>query len=111
MTFAIILATNINNRFRIQHSKIRIINIGNQRVKESNRIARTVENLRGIGYGVEETEDGVLLQGVPEYREGREGVVKFVTDGDHRLAMSMGVLGVWLTQYYQGKVQVVIDSK
>lgn len=58
------------------------------RVKESDRIAAVVSNLRAIGVSAEELEDGLVVQGSDAPLRGR-----VVTHGDHRLAMAFGVLG------------------
>jgi 3-phosphoshikimate 1-carboxyvinyltransferase len=57
------------------------------RVKESDRIATVVENLRAIGADAEETSDGFIVRGK---RTPLRGLVR--THGDHRVAMSFGVL-------------------
>jgi 3-phosphoshikimate 1-carboxyvinyltransferase len=57
------------------------------RVKESDRIAAVVANLRALGVEVEERDDGMLVRGS---REPLVGQVQ--THGDHRLAMAFGVL-------------------
>ena len=58
------------------------------RVKESDRIAAVVSNLRGIGVDVDEAPDGMRIRGT---REPLAGEVQ--THADHRLAMAFGVLG------------------
>jgi 3-phosphoshikimate 1-carboxyvinyltransferase len=58
------------------------------RVKESDRIAVTVANLRAIGATAEELPDGMRIQGSAGPLRGR-----VVTHGDHRLAMAFGILG------------------
>lgn len=58
------------------------------RVKESDRIAAVVANLRAIGADASELEDGMRIVGS---RRPLRGAV--ATHGDHRLAMSFGVLG------------------
>ncbi len=57
------------------------------RVKESDRIATVVQNLRAIGVDAEERPDGFIIR--PGHGKLR-GVVK--TEGDHRIAMSFGIL-------------------
>lgn len=57
------------------------------RVKESDRIATVVQNLRAIGARAEETSDGFSVQGS---RAPLSGLVR--THGDHRVAMAFGVL-------------------
>ena len=58
------------------------------RVKESDRIAAVVENLRAVGVEAREFPDGLAVI-------GRQGPLRgqVTTRGDHRLAMAFGVLG------------------
>ncbi len=58
------------------------------RVKETDRIRALVENLRSLGVGAEELEDGLEVEGTQ--RPLRGTVQSF---GDHRVAMAFGVLG------------------
>lgn len=58
------------------------------RVKESDRIATVVSNLRAIGVDAEELPDGLRVVGSDKPLSGR-----IVTRGDHRIAMAFGVLG------------------
>ena len=58
------------------------------RVKESDRIAAVVANLRALGVVAEELPDGLVVTGGRGPLRGR-----VVTHGDHRLAMAFGVLG------------------
>jgi 3-phosphoshikimate 1-carboxyvinyltransferase len=58
------------------------------RVKESDRIAAVVSNLRAIGVEATEFADGLTVVGRPGPLVGR-----VITHGDHRLAMAFGVLG------------------
>jgi 3-phosphoshikimate 1-carboxyvinyltransferase len=58
------------------------------RVKESDRIARVVAGLRGLGVEVEERPDGMVIQGgVPR------GPAVVDATGDHRIAMAFAVAG------------------
>ncbi len=59
------------------------------RVKESDRIAAIVGNLRAVGAEAEELPDGFVVQGA-----GRRSFTgRVTTHGDHRIAMAFGVLG------------------
>jgi 3-phosphoshikimate 1-carboxyvinyltransferase len=58
------------------------------RVKESDRIATVVANLRRIGADAEELEDGFRIRGHDRPLTGR-----IETLGDHRIAMAFGILG------------------
>jgi 3-phosphoshikimate 1-carboxyvinyltransferase len=58
------------------------------RVKESDRIAAVVQNLRAVGADADELPDGLRVRGGTK---SLGGAVR--THGDHRLAMAFGVLG------------------
>lgn len=58
------------------------------RLKESDRIAMVVSNLRAIGVAAEEAPDGLTVSGSDRPLEGRVRTL-----GDHRIAMAFGVLG------------------
>jgi 3-phosphoshikimate 1-carboxyvinyltransferase len=66
----------------------RITGANELRVKESDRIAAVVSNLRAIGADAEELADGMVIRGSDRPLRGR-----IVTHGDHRLAMAFGILG------------------
>jgi 3-phosphoshikimate 1-carboxyvinyltransferase len=74
------LATRANGETRIQGAH-------ELRVKESDRIATVVANLRALGAEVEEHSDGMTVIGTTAPLRGR-----VVTRGDHRIAMAFGVL-------------------
>lgn len=59
------------------------------KVKESNRIARTVELLQSLGAAAEETDDGMVIRG-PSVLQGTEAS-SFL---DHRLALFLAVAGL-----------------
>lgn len=66
----------------------RIRDAGELRVKESDRIAALVTNLRALGVEVEEFDDGLAVQGSAAPLRGRVQAFR-----DHRIAMAFGVLG------------------
>lgn len=73
--------------FACANGKSLVKNAGELRVKESDRIASVVNNLRLCGILVEEFEDGYEVSG---------GVLKSATInsfGDHRIAMSFAIAG------------------
>lgn len=61
------------------------------RVKESDRIATMAANLRLMGVDAEETPDGMIVNGGRPVVPG--GAAR--SHGDHRIAMSMAVLGAY----------------
>lgn len=62
--------------------------VGELRVKESDRLALIVRNLRAVGARAEAVGDDLVVQGSDGPFRGR-----VVTDGDHRIAMAFTVLG------------------
>jgi len=66
----------------------RVTGAAELRVKESDRIAAVVGNLRELGADAEELPDGFVVRGTRPTLRGR-----VTTHGDHRLAMAFGVLG------------------
>lgn len=61
------------------------------RVKESDRIAVLVENLRRLGATVEERPDGLKVEG---RRAGKLRGAEIEPHGDHRIAMAFAVAGL-----------------
>lgn len=57
------------------------------KVKESDRIFTTTENLRRMGTTVQPTADGMIIEGSPEALHGAD----FESYDDHRIAMSFAV--------------------
>jgi 3-phosphoshikimate 1-carboxyvinyltransferase len=66
----------------------RITGAAELRVKESDRVAAVVANLRAVGVEAHELPDGMVVVGSDGPLSGR-----VVTYGDHRLAMAFAVLG------------------
>jgi len=65
--------------------------VGELRVKESDRIARVVALLRDFGVAADESEEGFSVEGRPE---GRLRAARVESHGDHRIAMTACVLGL-----------------
>ena len=73
------------------HGTTAIRDAAELRVKESDRIAKMAEVLRGFGITCEEKPDGLDIEGRPE---GKVGHADVASDGDHRIAMSACILGL-----------------
>ena len=70
------------------HGETIVTGAAELRVKESDRIAVVVRNLKAIGADAEELPDGFVVRGSDKpYRGGIQ------THGDHRIAMAFGILG------------------
>lgn len=67
----------------------RITGAGELRHKESDRIAGTVKGLKSLGACIDETEDGVVIEGPARLRGAAVSGTR-----DHRLAMLFGVAGL-----------------
>jgi 3-phosphoshikimate 1-carboxyvinyltransferase len=67
----------------------RFLEVGELRVKESNRLALLAENLRAVGVEATASEDTLEVEGTDRAPRGR-----IRTDGDHRIAMAFAVLGL-----------------
>jgi 3-phosphoshikimate 1-carboxyvinyltransferase len=62
--------------------------VGELRVKESDRLSLLAENLRAVGVRAEAQENTLLVEGTDRPPRGRVH-----TEGDHRIAMAFAVLG------------------
>ncbi len=65
-----------------------IKNVAHLRVKESDRIAAVVTELKRTGVRAEETDDGLIIDG------GKPRGAEIETYSDHRIAMSFAMLGL-----------------
>ena len=69
---------------------VRIFNVANVRIKETDRIQACVKELRKFGVRVEETEDSLTVYPEATLKEG----VSVKTYDDHRIAMAFSILGL-----------------
>jgi len=79
MTLAVVAA--------LAEGETRIVNVGNLRIKESDRLAALVTELRRVGIDASELPDGLRIRG------GRPHGATIETYADHRMAMSFAILG------------------
>ncbi len=66
----------------------RIRNVRNLRYKETDRISAIVNELKKVGVGVKEYEDGLEIHPAPPH------AAQISTYNDHRMAMSFAILGL-----------------
>lgn len=71
-----------------------ITGAGELRVKESDRIATMTTDLRKMGASIEETKDGLIIQGLGATKTKRLRGAACTSYGDHRVAMSMAIAGL-----------------
>ena len=73
----------------VRRGRTVIRNVAHLRVKESDRLAALVSELRRVGAHAEEREDGIAIEG-----GSRLHGAEIRTYGDHRIAMSFAALGL-----------------
>lgn len=71
-----------------------IRNVPHLRLKESDRLSAMTSELRRVGAQIEELEDGLKIEGVWHDRTPPEEPVTVASHGDHRIAMSMALVGL-----------------
>jgi 3-phosphoshikimate 1-carboxyvinyltransferase len=84
---------------------VEIINVGNLRVKESDRLATVTSELRRLGAVVEERQDSLLIS--PGWNDE---VAVIETHNDHRIAMAFAIAGLARGNVTIAKEQVVSKS-
>ena len=72
----------------------RIGGVPHLRIKESDRLSAMAEELTRVGATVEELSDGLVIPGVWAESEPPRAAVDVKTHGDHRIAMSMALVGL-----------------
>jgi len=76
------------------HGTTRISNVAHLRIKESDRLAAMAAELTRLGAPVEELEDGLVIPGVWAEQETPRDRTLVRTYGDHRIAMSLALVGL-----------------
>ncbi len=72
----------------------RIRNVAHLRIKESDRLAAMARELGRLGAEVEELDDGLVIPGVWAASAPPADEVEVDTWGDHRIAMSLALVGL-----------------
>lgn len=80
----------------------RVSGAGELRVKESDRITVMAEGLRSLGVTLEETEDGIIIEGNPAAQCFGGG--RIASHEDHRIAMAFAMAGL------RAREAIVIDD-
>jgi 3-phosphoshikimate 1-carboxyvinyltransferase len=62
------------------------------RVKESDRLALTAKQFQAFGVEVEETQDGITIEGIPDRRLLNAPILH---GGDHRLLMAFSIAALF----------------
>lgn len=72
----------------------RIRNVAHLRIKESDRLAVMARELRRVGVSVEELDDGLVIDGTWHCDEPPSDEVHIDPEDDHRIAMSLALVGL-----------------
>jgi 3-phosphoshikimate 1-carboxyvinyltransferase len=96
MTLAVLAA--------LAQGETRIVNVANLRVKESDRLAALVTEMRRVGLEAAELPDGIRIQG------GQPHGADIETYSDHRMAMSFAILGAQVPGIRIGTPECVSKS-
>ncbi len=72
----------------------RITGVPHLRIKECDRLSAMAQELARVGAEVQELEDGLIIPGVWASAEPPRTPVNVETHGDHRIAMSMALVGL-----------------
>ena len=72
----------------------RIENVPHLRIKESDRLAAMARELGRLGARVEELEDGLVIEGIWAHTPPPGEDVEVATYDDHRIAMSLALVGL-----------------
>jgi len=78
----------------LAEGKTEITGASELRVKESDRIAAMATELRKMGAAAEETNDGLIIQGLGNTKSKRLRGAVCTSYGDHRVAMAMAIAGL-----------------
>jgi 3-phosphoshikimate 1-carboxyvinyltransferase len=88
----------------------RIRNVPHLRIKESDRLAAMASELRRVGAEVEELPDGLVIPGRWADATPPSGHVTVESWGDHRIAMSMALVGLRRPGISVSRPEVVAKS-
>lgn len=72
-----------------RHGRTQFIGASNLRGKECDRLSVLVREFRKVGIRIEETSDGVVIEGPNRLR-----AAELDPEGDHRMAMAFGILAM-----------------
>jgi len=88
----------------------RIGNVPHLRLKESDRLGAMASELRRLGAEVEEGADSLTIPGVWHRRQPPGGAVTVDSHGDHRIAMSLALVGLRRPGVRIASPEVVVKS-
>ena len=85
----------------VSEKKIEIVNIERLRIKESDRLKATVEELSKINFDLIEKKDSILINSREDFKANKnEKIVSLSAHSDHRIAMMIAIA----TTCYDGEI-------
>ena len=84
--------------------EIEIINIARLRIKESDRLNATVQELSKLGFDLMEKEDSILINSRKNFIHNNKEVVSLSSHSDHRIAMTVAIASTC----YEG--EIILDN-
>ncbi len=89
----------------ISKKEIEIVNIARLRIKESDRLKATVQELSKLGFDLIEKEDSILINSRENFKVSKnEKVISLSAHSDHRIAMMIAIAATC----YDG--EIVLDN-
>ena len=88
----------------ISKKEIEIINIARLRIKESDRLKATVEELSKLGFDLIEKEDSILINSRKNFIHNNKEIISLSAHSDHRIAMTIAIASTC----YEG--EIILDN-
>ena len=84
--------------------EIEIVNIARLRIKESDRLKATVQELSKLGFDLMEKEDSILINSRKNYTHNSKEIISLSSHSDHRIAMTIAIASTC----YEG--EIILDN-
>ena len=84
--------------------EIEIVNIARLRIKESDRLSATVQELSKLGFDLIEKEDSILINSRKDFNKINNSPVYLLSHSDHRIAMTVAIASTC----YNG--EIILDN-
>ena len=84
--------------------EIEIVNIARLRIKESDRLNATVEELSKLGFDLIEKEDSILINSRKNFIHNSKEIISLSSHSDHRIAMTVAIASTC----YEG--EIILDN-
>ena len=84
--------------------EIEIVNIARLRIKESDRLSATVQELSKLGFDLIEKEDSILINSRKNFIHNNKEIISLSSHSDHRIAMTVAIASTC----YEG--EIILDN-